>query len=352
MPANFIWKELYDLVSRPLFAIALLAVSFTVVWASGHLNVGKQALRIFLYKGDATATTMENALDVLAQFEGSRVFVKEGNIVDARAMLRSEARFAVVYRAGSWSVLFQTAASDLEEEAGWAASAIQASLENNKPDIALGTVVASRMSALPGEPHRLFVPRTIGLIVVFLPFILAARSQFRETIFGTLPVLLVAPGGGWANTVVAKVMVCTWAVFMVFIFLLLTIHPLFGFSPKSGFFSASCVQILAILVSSCLGLFVAVVALNQAQIFLSIFIYFIGLLLLSGFFFPLETAAPAVRWASHLTPLAFSGKLLEYWLFYGTDAFDFAGDIVWLFGQVAFGAALLVLGIHIVRRRI
>ncbi len=208
------------------------------------------------------------------------------------------------------------------------------------------------MSSLSGEPQLELVPKTIALILVFLPFVLAARSYSREVVSGTLQSLLVAPIGGWGQIVVAKIVVIIWLVSILFLCLLFAIQPLFGFSPKPGLVSEIFVQALAAFVSTCLGLFTAIVARHQSQVYIFVALYFLALVLLSGFLFPLESAAPIIRMGSYASPLTFSDKILNMWLFFGVGPLTDGPDIIYLIGQCVFVTALLTIGVRFARGRI
>jgi ABC-2 type transporter len=289
VPFNLIWKELYDLLNRPLFVLGIVLTSIAVVWIAGHLSVERKIIRVFVYKGDASEETIEKAQNILTQFAQTHVFLMDGNIVDSEAMHLAETHFAAIHRNGQWFVLYDVPSLDQEEEASRVSVVLADSLENNQSAMA-GQVeftksdFSSRLSALPGEPHMLFVPRTIALIVVFLPFILAARSQFRESVFGTLPLLLVAPKGGWLAMVIAKTVSAGWAGLIVLLVLLLIVRPIFGFVPKPGLFSMLGVEIIAIVSFCCLGITVSIVSRNHAHVFFFMSAYFLILMLLSGFF--------------------------------------------------------------------
>ena len=354
------WKELFELQQKPSIPLALLAASLLVVWTSGQINIEQPKIGLFLYEGGAREAAVKNATDILNEFAHVRVIPQPGSLVDADAMQAAGAGLAVVHLGGQWLVIHRFATARQEAEAAQLAGLIGYSLRNNKPLSALlldsdnvgVTGLSSRMSALPGEPHLLLVPRTIALIIVFLPFVLATRSYTREATSGMLQVLLGLPNGGWGTLAVGKVVTCLWVVLLVLLVLLLAVGPMFGFSPKPGLLVQLGVQSLAILASACLGLLLAILARNQSQIHLSIAVYFLGLVLVSGFLFPLETASPAIRWASYASPLTFSGKVLESWLFFGTSALIFPRDILCLAVQVLAAAALLALIIGLVRRRV
>jgi ABC-type multidrug transport system permease subunit len=208
------------------------------------------------------------------------------------------------------------------------------------------------MSSLPGELQLQLVPRTLALVVVFLPFVLVVRSYSREIAFGTLPILLATLRGGWGKIAAAKISVAIWLVMIAFLFLLPVIRLIFGFIPKPGLSSTVGVQILAMFISASFGLMAAIVARNETQVHIAMGVYFLFLVLLSGFLFPLETAAPIVQLASYGNPMTFSSKLLEYWLFYGTEPSMFWWDISCLLAQCAVVTALLGISITFARWRV
>ena len=170
---------------------------------------------------------------------------------------------------------------------------------------------------------------------------MCARSFSREVAFETLPTILATPNGGWAPLLAAKAVASSWLSLVILLLLILAIRPIFGIAPKPGLFVQLGAQGLAILTSAILGLFAAVLLRNQSQIYISVSIYFLVLVLLSGFLFPLETASPLIRAASNFSPLTYSENIFESWLFYGTNARVFCVNIMLMTGQlVAAGLAL------------
>src|SRR5262245_40562997 len=228
--ARMFWKELFELYQKPSIVLALLAASLLVVWTSGQINIEQPKIGIFLYKGSASDAALQNARAILREFAHVALppeNEREGSLVDADAMQGAGASLAVVYRNDQWVVLHRFATARQEAEAAQLAGLIGYSLRNNKPLSALllnpdqgaTTGFHGRISALPGEPQLLLVPRTIALIIVFLPFVLATRSYAREVASGMLPVLLGLPNGGWGALAVGKIAACLWLVLLLFLVL-------------------------------------------------------------------------------------------------------------------------------------
>jgi ABC-type multidrug transport system permease subunit len=289
-------------------------------------------------------------------------------------MQRDGAHYAVVPRGDSWVVFYNFPTLQQEEQTAWFINVLSTSLSEQKPLIAesaqsnlqntTGPKTAnvaepnvqkigptSRISALPGDSKILLVPRAILLTVLFLPFVMCARSFSREVAFETLPTILATPNGGWAPLLAAKAVASSWLSLLILLLLVLAIRPIFGVAPKPGLFLQLGAQGLAISTSAILGLFAAVWLRNQSQIYISVSIYFLVLVLLSGFLFPLETASPLIRAASNFSPLTYSENIFENWLFYGTNASVFGVSIMLMTAQlVAAGLALFSVS-WIARRR-
>ena len=351
-------KEVTEVYFRPLVLFCLFFFSCTVVWISGQLNVERPPIRIFLYSTGVEEDVLNRAQDALDQFPDVKVIVRDG-MLDQSEMRQMGASLAIVREGDRWLVLHGLTSLRQEEENSLVMNLIASSIQNGRPWLvdaakanssSLGEV--SRLSALPRHPELALIPRTIALIVVFLPFVIAAQSYGRETMFGTLPILILSQGGGWAAFISAKVIVSVWVTIAILLFILLTIQPIFGISPKPGLLAELGAQGLASATSASIGLTAAVATRSQPQLFVSGAFYFLTLVLVSGFLFPLDTAAPIIRLVSNLSPLTFSGRIIEDWLFFGTPAEVFWRDLLFLGAQVAGSAILLSAAVFLARRRI
>jgi hypothetical protein len=352
-----IWKELFEVFQRPLGAITLLAASVLIVWASGELAIEQPPLRVFLYRGGATAEDLAAARTALQEFARAEVTEVDETVVRPDAMRRSGASYAIARRGGEWAILHELPTSREEESIEIVASNIGRLLNGSRSELgdvglSINGPSVSRMSSFPREPRLQLVPRTMALILAFLPFVLAVRSYAREVAFGTLPILLVAPTGGWGQLLVGKLVSIICMVVVIFLFLLIGVQSIFDLSPKLGLVTQLSVQALAIFTSACLGLTAAIVARNQFQVYLSVAIYFVVLLLLSGVFFSLESADLIIRAASYANPLSFSSKVLENWLLFGVGPVVDEPEVVYLLTQCACAAVLLVVCARLTAKRI
>jgi len=359
---RILWKELFEYRSRPIVLCVIVALSIGATLAAGNLYIRQPTIRIALYQPEPNSEIspdVDAAKDILQQYTNVVVIRMPGSFLDLTAMQRDDAQYAVVPRGNNWVVFYNFRTLQQEEQSAWLVNLLSTSLNVQKPLIAGSTPsevkkigLSSRTAALPGSSAVLLIPRTISLTVLFLPFVLSARSFSREVSFGTLSTILATRSGGWAPILVAKAIASSWISLIVLMLLILTIRPIFSIAPKPGLMVQLGAQSLAILASATLGLLAAVWSRNQSQIYIYVSIYFLVLVLLSGFLFPLETASLMIRIASNVSPLTYSQKILENWLFFGTDARIFSSNIVLLAEQLAVAVFALIVAAWVARRRV
>lgn len=321
-----LWKELYEFAAKPIALAVLVAMSLLVILVAGQLNVAKPQTKIYLYTKGVPTVEVAKAKSVLSALDGIAVLEQDLDSADLDGTRMGDVALAVGKRGGEWIVYHRFPTLQHEAEAAWLVGLISTSLRSGESVISMaGSATAggslglsARLSALPRRPEGAFVPRTIALIVVFLPFVLAARSYTREIVNQTWSTLLVSRNGGWASVILAKLIACSWISLVVFLFLLLAVTSIFDIWPKAGLLSQLGVQYLAIWTSACLGLATAVIARSQSQAYVSIAMYFLVLVLLGGVLFPLASSSLAVQVAALAIPLSYSGKLLENWMFFGS----------------------------------
>lgn len=356
--ARLIRKEIFDLTVRPLFLFGALLLSVLAVWVSGQLNSKKPVFHVFIYTGSASADAEKNAFKIIGEFSNVEITRFSDTIIDFDKMQAAGARIAAIHRENRWEVVHTSPTLRQESEIGPIVSLISSSLNSGRPWLAssaessAGKVLAARVSAFPGDSQLEFVPKTVALIVIFLPFMIAGRSYSREISSQMLPTLLVASKREWMTIVVTKIAVSAWTSLIILLLLVLGIKAMFGITPKTGLIAHVGVQLLGMVVSAGLGLFAAITLPGPAQIHISSAVYFLALVLLSGFLFPLETASQVISYASNLSPLTFSGKIFESWLFHGTSVWGFQTDLWLMAAQLLLVTVLLTVGIRLARSRL
>jgi len=359
---RILWKEVYECCARPIPLSLILGLSIGATLAAGNLNIKPPTIRVQLYDPGPhshISPGIQAARDILREYSDVHVIDMSGPFLDLKAMQRDGAQYAIVPRGENWVVFYNFPTLLQEQESAWFVNLLATSLSVEKPLITSSSPSAiakiglsSRASALPRDSTVLFIPRTISLIILFVPFVLSARSVSREIYSEALSTILAGPSGGWTSLLAAKAVASWWVSMLILLVLILVIRPIFGITPKPGLLIQLGAQGIAVLTSAALGLFAAISSRNQSQTYIFVSIYFLALVLLSGFLFSLETASPVIRAASNLSPLTYSSTMFENWLFYGTDARVFGFNIVLLGGQLAVATAALIFASLAARRRI
>jgi hypothetical protein len=69
---------------------------------------------------------------------------------------------------------------------------------------------------------------------------------------------------------------------------------------------------------------------SQLQAYLIAALYFLCLMLLTGFIYPLEKAVDSIQILSHILPLTYSQEYFTSWLLQGAQAEHYQQEIMWL----------------------
>ena len=104
--------------------------------------------------------------------------------------------------------------------------------------------------------------------------------------------------------------------------------------------------------SGALGLTVSSLATSQSLAILSVGIYFLALILISGFIFPIQEGSVLIRVLAHLLPLTFILPELRSWMFGAGSAVLKLDSLAWLSGQAVVYGALAALAFGRLLRRV
>lgn len=181
---------------------------------------------------------------------------------------------------------------------------------------ALGAEVKRYFPAL-SDADRSAVPGLIALVAVFTPFLLASGAFVRERETGMLEIVILAGRRKWSALVGGKLLLPILIAAVSLLLQLLVARSFFGFGFEPGMAGMLLLQFLAMLASGLLGLSVSALVRSQQQAYVVSAVYLLGLILFTGYVYPLEQASTIVRFASNILPLTFSGPALEGWLMQG-----------------------------------
>ncbi len=146
------------------------------------------------------------------------------------------------------------------------------------------------------------VPAVIGVIVLLMCLLLTALAVVREREVGTLEQLLVSPLTA-TELILGKTLpvagVAVIQLALVTAVALLWFHiPFRGFPPTLLF-----AAIMFIVAGLSFGLFISTISKTQQEAFLSMFLFILPAIILSGFLYPIETMPAFFRALTWINPL-------------------------------------------------
>ncbi len=155
----------------------------------------------------------------------------------------------------------------------------------------------------PNLESRVYnVPTVVGVIIMLMCLLLTSLAVVREREFGTLDQLVVSPlthqelmlSKTLPVAVVGVIDLTAIALIAVFWFDI----PIQGF-PPTLFLAA----LLYILSGLAVGLLISTISRTQQEAFMSMFLFLQPAIILSGFFYPIESMPALFRWVTVLNPV-------------------------------------------------
>lgn len=146
------------------------------------------------------------------------------------------------------------------------------------------------------------VPAVIGVIVLLMSLLLTAMAVVRERELGTLDQLLVSPLSP-GELMLGKTLPVA-GVALVQVALVAAVALLWFDIPFRGSVMAlGAAALLFILAGLALGLFISTVSRTQQEAFLSMFLFLLPAIILSGFLYPVETMPAFFEFLTLANPL-------------------------------------------------
>jgi ABC-2 type transport system permease protein len=180
------------------------------------------------------------------------------------------------------------------------------------------------------------VPGIVGLLLTLMALLLTGLTVVRERELGTLEQLMVSPINPQElilGKTVPVVVVC-----MVDLALITTLAILWFDIPLRGPASALVLgSFLYVLTGLGVGLFISTISKTQQEAFLTIFLFVIPAIILSGFMYPVDTMPQVFEYLTLLNPIRYFMEMVRGIFLKGQGVTD-----LWAHYLVLTGMALVV----------
>lgn len=186
------------------------------------------------------------------------------------------------------------------------------------------------------------IPGVIGMILSFITTILTATAIVRERERGTIEQLIVTPIRSW-ELVLGKLLPYVILAFVETFEILIVGHFWFGVPVRGSLVLIFISSGIFLMSSLGIGLLASTVANTQQEAMLTVMMYNLPSIFLSGFFFPLEAMPKVLQWVSYAIPLRYYLVVIRSLMLKGVGVEAIYREIIPLviFGVVIMTAAAL-----------
>jgi ABC-2 type transport system permease protein len=192
------------------------------------------------------------------------------------------------------------------------------------------------------------IPGVIGMILSFITTILTATAIVRERERGTIEQLIVTPIRSW-ELVLGKLLPYVILAFVETFEVLIIGHFWFGVPIRGSLSLIVLTSGIFIMSSLGIGLLASTVANTQQEAMLTVMMYNLPSIFLSGFFFPLEAMPKVLQLVSYAIPLRYFLVVIRSLLLKGVGIEAIQGEIIAL---VIFGLVIMTLAALRFRKRL
>jgi ABC-2 type transport system permease protein len=186
------------------------------------------------------------------------------------------------------------------------------------------------------------IPGVIGMILSFITTILTATAIVRERERGTIEQLIVTPIRSW-ELVLGKLLPYVILAFVETFEIILLGRYWFGVPVRGSLTLIIFTSGLFLMSSLGIGLFASTVANTQQEAMLTVMMYNLPSIFLSGFFFPIQAMPKVLQWVSYAIPLRYYLVVIRALLLKGVGIEAIQREVIALaiFGIVIMTAAAL-----------
>jgi len=186
------------------------------------------------------------------------------------------------------------------------------------------------------------IPGVIGMILSFITSILTATTIVRERERGTIEQLIVTPIRSW-ELIVGKLLPYVILGFIETFEILLIGHWWFGVPIRGSILLIIATSGLFLMSSLGIGLFASTMANTQQEAMMTVMMFNLPMIFLSGFFFPIAAMPKFLQIVSYAIPLRYYLTIIRSLLIKGVGLAAIQSEVAALviFGVVIMGAAAL-----------
>ncbi len=186
------------------------------------------------------------------------------------------------------------------------------------------------------------IPGVIGMILSFITTILTATTIVRERERGTIEQLIVTPIRSW-ELIVGKLLPYVILAFIETFEILIIGHLVFHVPVRGSLWLITMVSGLFLMSSLGIGLFASTVANTQQEAMLTVMMFNLPMIFLSGFFFPIQAMPKFLQLVSYIIPLRYYLVVIRALMIKGVGFAAIQSEIISLtiFGIVIMGAAAM-----------
>ena len=149
-----------------------------------------------------------------------------------------------------------------------------------------------------------YLPGVVATIVTIMSLLLSSMAIVKEKEIGTMEQLIVSPLGP-LDLIVGKLLPFA-VIALIQIFLITALGVLWFHIPLRG-------SLILLLFSTCIylfttlgiGLFISTISTTQQEAMMSVFLFYMPTILLSGFAYPIANMPQVIQWFTFLNPLRY-----------------------------------------------
>ncbi len=198
------------------------------------------------------------------------------------------------------------------------------------------------------ESRAYNVPAVIGILILLMSLLLTALAVVREREMGTLDQLSVSPLSA-SELMLGKTLPVT-LIGLIDLALITTIAILwFGIPMRGSFFALLPAALLYIVSGLSFGLLISTMSRTQQEAIMTMFLFLLPAIILSGFFYPISSMPKVFQWLTLLNPVRHFLEIVRAIFLKGTGLAQLWPQYLAL---TAIAAAVLFLAIARFRRAV